>query len=117
MQIVKESLYFRIPDLLNGSKSPIIPSPPPPSANSVFDHSNFLTPFAGSDKQQNIEFGTVGQKLSTMNNNPFVTALINNAAAMEKNRMSRKYSVIFLKWLNGRMLDSKQRGRGWFEPH
>lgn len=72
-------------DLLNGSKSPIIPSPPPPSANSLFDHSHFLTPFAGSDKQQNIEFGTVGQK---MNNNPFVTALINNAASLEKSRNS-----------------------------
>ena len=81
-------LAFLIADLLNGSKSPIIPSPPPPSANSLFDHSHFLTPFAGSDKQQNIEFGTVGQKL---NNNPFVTALINNAASLEKNRNSRKY--------------------------
>ena len=87
MQVI---CFCLISDLLNGSKSPVIPSPPPPSANSLFDHT-FLTPFAGADKQQNIEFGTVGQKPNNTNNNPFVTALINNAASLEKNRNSRKY--------------------------
>lgn len=91
-----------ISDLLNGSKSPVIPSPPPPSANSIFDHANFLSHFPGGDKQQNIEFGIVGQKLNNMNNNPFVTALINNAASLEKNRGSRKYlSMCFIKILPG----------------
>ena len=69
-----------ITDMLNGSKSPVIPTPPPPSANSVFERAEFLSPYAMTDKQQNIEFGTVGNKISLGNtNNPLVTALINNA--------------------------------------
>lgn len=84
-------LYYHInfTDLLNGSKSPVIPSPPPPSASSVFDQASFLAPFASSDKQHRLEFGTVSQKFTSANNS-LVNALINNAV-QERNRSSRKW--------------------------
>ncbi|XP_053375043.1 eukaryotic translation initiation factor 4E transporter-like [Mercenaria mercenaria] len=82
-----EDEFGYLNDLLNGSKSPVIPSPPPPSASSVFERSTFLTPFASSDKQHHLEFGTVGQKF-VASSNTLVNALINNAAVLEKNRSS-----------------------------
>ncbi|XP_052245299.1 eukaryotic translation initiation factor 4E transporter-like isoform X2 [Dreissena polymorpha] len=71
-----EEEFGYLNDLLNGSRSPVIPSPPPPSANMLFDRSSFLSPFASSDKQHHLEFG----------NDTFVTALINNAVALDRNR-------------------------------
>ncbi|KAL4223713.1 stem cell population maintenance [Mactra antiquata] len=79
-----EDEFGYLNDLINGSKSPVIPSPPPTEAP-VFDLSGFLTPFASSDKQHRLEFGTVSQKLSS--NNSLVNALINNAV-QERNRSS-----------------------------
>ena len=86
-QAVHNVVFKFILDLLNGSKSPVIPSPP--SGSTAFEHSTFLTPFASSDKQHHLEFGTVGQKYVT-NNTSLVNALINNAAALDRNRSSRK---------------------------
>lgn len=73
-------------DLLNGSKSPVIPSPPPPSASSLFDRSMF-TPFSSGDKQQLLEFGIAGQKFGSPSNTSLVNALINNAI-LERHRAS-----------------------------
>ena len=86
------SLYFS--DLVNGSRSPVIPSPPPPSANSIYERTGFLSPFASSDKQHHLEFGTVGQKVGPVNNNTLVTALINNAM-LERNRQSQSRKLCF----------------------
>ncbi|XP_052798817.1 uncharacterized protein LOC128230525 isoform X2 [Mya arenaria] len=85
---IDEDEFGYLNDLLNGSRSPVIPSPLSPSANSMFDRHSFLSPFASSDKQHQIEFGSVTQKFSPPNNNALVTALINNATAMERNRSS-----------------------------
>ncbi|KAL3856403.1 hypothetical protein ACJMK2_011168 [Sinanodonta woodiana] len=80
-------------DLLNGSRSPIIPSPPTNSANTLFDRSSFFHSFNASlgEKQGSaFDFGLL-QKGGNMN--PLVNALLNNALAAEKQSRSPTVNI------------------------
>ncbi|KAK3609766.1 hypothetical protein CHS0354_022625 [Potamilus streckersoni] len=80
-------------DLLNGSRSPIIPSPPPTSANTLFECSSIfhsLNTSLGEKQTSTFDFGML-QKGGNMN--PLVSALLNNALAAEKQSRSPSVNI------------------------
>ncbi|XP_061162294.1 eukaryotic translation initiation factor 4E transporter-like isoform X2 [Saccostrea echinata] len=75
-------------DLLSGSKSPVIPSPPPPSANS-FTHQSIFSTSANStfqDKPQHLSYDFTSVQKNTIG--PMLNALFQNSSHDRSHRSS-----------------------------
>ncbi|XP_048729032.2 eukaryotic translation initiation factor 4E transporter-like isoform X3 [Ostrea edulis] len=75
-------------DLLSGSKSPVIPSPPPPSANSVSRQSVFSTSANSTfqDKPQHLSYDFTSVQKTTIG--PMLNALFQNTSHDRSHRSS-----------------------------
>lgn len=89
-------MSFDITDLLSGSKSPVVPSPPPPSANS-FSHQSVFSTSANStfqDKPQQLSYDFSSVQKNTIG--PMLNALFQNSSHDRSHRSSKSGRLVCL---------------------
>lgn len=89
-------MSFDVTDLLSGSKSPVVPSPPPPSANS-FSHQSVFSTSANStfqDKPQQLSYDFSSVQKNTIG--PMLNALFQNASHDRSHRSSKSGRLVCL---------------------
>lgn len=89
-------MSFDVTDLLSGSKSPVVPSPPPPSANS-FSHQSVFSTSANStfqDKPQQLSYDFSSVQKNTIG--PMLNALFQNSSHDRSHRSSKSGRLVCL---------------------